>query len=123
MRAGESMAPPEFDLTDPRGGQHELPVMAVLPDGRFALRVARAYENARETWQIWHLAAPGETITGWREDGYLSDEELIAAQSNAVGPLADLDAMAAELEAAGQYAASRIVQRRAHERRIAAQTQ
>lgn len=121
MRAGEPAPAPVVDLTDPRGGQPPLPMLAVLTDGRFAVRVGRAYGAATETWQVWRLAADGETITGWREDGYLSDEQMGYA-ANTVGPVADLDTMAAELEAAGQYTASRLVQRRALARRHEALT-
>ncbi len=102
---------------DPSGGQPPLPAMAVLGDGRFCLRIGMRYSDTVQTWEVRRLVVEGDPVTGWRHDSYMSDEQVWAAGAQAVEPLVDVEALAAELEAAGQYTAARMTRARMTRRR------
>lgn len=99
------------------GGQPALPAMAVLPDGRFCLRIGMRYSDTVQTWEVRRLIAEGDPVTGWRHDSYMSDDDVWAAGAKAVWSLLDAEVLAVELEAAGQYAAARIIRDRVTRRR------
>lgn len=104
---------------DLHGGQPTLPAMAVLPDGRFCLRIGMRYSDTVQTWEVRRLATAteGDLVTGWRHDSYMSDEQVWAAGAQAVEALVDVEALAVELEAAGQYTAARMTRNRITRRR------
>lgn len=98
--------------------QPPLPAMAVLADGRFALRVAvRVPNGVSFLWEVRRLrpaATEDDPSTGWLVDGYLdNDAEVVAAGGRSVEPLVDVVLLADELEAAGQFASARLVRERA----------
>lgn len=94
-----------------------LPAMAMLPDGRFALRIGLRHGATVQAWDVREfvptIVEGAQPVTGWRFSEYMSDDQIAAAGATTVEPLAELGSLGAELEAAGQFAAARMVRERA----------
>lgn len=96
--------------------QPPLPAMAVLADGRFALRIAMQPLDTARTWEVRRLnrtSTEKQQAVGWVPDGHLSDGALEITTARVVEPLVDVLQIADEMEAAGQFAAARIIRERA----------
>jgi len=112
----ETMKPVEEDSLS--HDQPPLPAMAVLSDGRFALRIGLVTPVTTRVWEVhrWNgrsgTSSEDRTSTGWLPDGYLSDAEVATAAGRPVQPLIDVLALADELEGTGQFAAARLVRER-----------
>ena len=96
--------------------QPPLPAMAVLADGRFALRIAMQPLDTARTWEVRRLnrtSTEEQRAIGWMSDGYLADDAPEIAAAHVVEPLVDVLRIADEMEAAGQFAAARTIRERA----------
>ncbi len=114
------MAPSGGAVSAPAPAPQNLPAVAVLADGRFALRIALRHGDATHVWEVRRFVdereghvLDGSAVSGWAFDRWLSDAELVQEGATTVEPLSELARLAEEMETVGQFVAARMLRERA----------